>query len=76
MSSGVYSLSSRVYTIVGNGYVTAYATALGNRVKLPNTVCNHFKQPLMETERNCLGNHLWKREGTVETTTRAWHNKL
>jgi len=29
-------------------YVTAYATILGKLVKLPNTICNHFRQPLME----------------------------
>jgi hypothetical protein len=29
-----------------------YATALGNPVKLPKTICNRFVQPLMETVCN------------------------
>jgi hypothetical protein len=31
-----------------------YATALCNPVKLPKTICNRFRQPLMETERLTL----------------------
>jgi hypothetical protein len=31
-----------------------YATALCNLVELPKTICNRFKQPLMETERLTL----------------------
>ena len=35
-----------------------YATVLGNHVKLPKTVCNHFRQPLMETAYNRLSSYL------------------
>ena len=35
-----------------------YATALGNSVKLPKTICNRFRQPLMETVCNRLSSYL------------------
>jgi len=61
MSSGVYSLSSGVYTVVGNGYVTAYDNGM-----LP------LMQPLWVTELSyptqyatTVGNRLGKRKGTV-----------
>jgi hypothetical protein len=59
----IYSLSklclALVYTVYGNGKQRLYATAYGNGT-----------QPLMETERDCLGNRLWKRKGAVWATTR------
>jgi hypothetical protein len=42
-----------------------WVTALSNMSKLPNTVCNRFKQPLMEMEGGLLGNRLWKWKRTV-----------
>jgi len=42
-------------------YVTAYAMVcyrLCNLSKLPNTVCNRFRQPFIEMEADCLGNRL------------------
>ncbi len=35
-----------------------YATALCNPVKLPKTICNRFRQPLMETVGNRLSSYL------------------
>jgi hypothetical protein len=35
-----------------------YVTALGNHVKLPKTICNRFRQPLMETVCNRLSSCL------------------
>jgi hypothetical protein len=65
-----YHLWKWYVTAYGNGmlplmkwYVTAYEMVcyrLCNLNKLPNTVCNRFRQPLMETEGNCLGNRLWE----------------
>lgn len=34
--------------MVGNRLWKWQATALGNLDKLPNRICNHFRQPLME----------------------------
>jgi len=46
MSSGVYTLSSGVYTVVGNRYVTAYGNGmLPLMVMVCYRLCNRFGQP-------------------------------
>jgi hypothetical protein len=35
-------------TALGNRLWKWYVTALGNHAKLPKTICNRFRQPLME----------------------------
>ncbi len=32
-----------------------WINALGSFSKLPNTICNHFRQPFMEMEKDCVG---------------------
>jgi hypothetical protein len=54
LCSKLQSLSSltKLPNVVCNRLWKWYATVLGNHVKLPKTVCNHFRQPLMETVCN------------------------
>jgi len=52
MSSGMLLLMEMVCYHLWKWYVTA----LCNPIKLPNTVCNHFSQPLMEM----VCHRLWK----------------
>jgi len=44
-------------TALSNRLWKRYLTAYGNGVKLPKAICNHFRQPLMET----VSNRLWER---------------
>jgi hypothetical protein len=52
------SYPKQYVTALGNRLWKWYATALCNPVKLPKTICNRFRQPLMETVCNRLSSYL------------------